>query len=59
MSKVGRPPKKDSRKRQYRLRLTEKEYEKLEYLAIRKGKTIADVIREGIDLVDQIQSFSE
>lgn len=58
MKKRGRPPKVDSRKRQYRLRLTEKEYEKIEFLAIQRGKTFADILREGVDLLYNIENFS-
>ena len=54
----GRPKIEEPKSRQYRLRLTEKEYEKLEYLAIRKKKTMADVLREGLTMVDNLDKYS-
>ena len=58
MGKVGRPPKVDSRKRKYQLRMTQEEYEKLEYLSIQKGKTMSDILREGIEMIYNLERFS-
>lgn len=43
----------DPRKNQYRIRLSSAELAKLQYCAERTGKTKAEVIRSGIDLVYQ------
>lgn len=51
MKKRGRPPKENSREKQYRLRLNEEEYAKIEYLAARKGVTAADILRKGVDIL--------
>ena len=51
--RTGRPPIENSKKSQYRIRLTEAEESKLEYCARETGKTKAEIIREGIELVYQ------
>lgn len=47
----GRPPSKDPKRNDTRIRLTDSEAEKLKYCADKTGMTKADVIRKGIDLV--------
>lgn len=47
----GRPPSKDPKRNNTRIRLTDDEAEKLEYCSKKTGLTKADVIRKGIDLV--------
>lgn len=47
----GRPPSKDPKRNDTRIRLTDSEVEKLNYCAKQTGRTKADIIREGIDLV--------
>lgn len=47
----GRPPSKDPKRNDTRIRLTDGEAEKLEYCAKITRMTKADVIRRGIDLV--------
>ena len=47
----GRPPSKDPKRNDTRIRLTDSEAEKLELCSKETGLTKADVIRKGIDLV--------
>lgn len=47
----GRPPSKDPKRNDTRIRLTDSEVEKLEYCSRKTGMTKADVIRRGIDMV--------
>lgn len=47
----GRPPSKDPKRNDTRIRLTDSEAEKLEFCAKATGMTKADVIRKGIDMV--------
>lgn len=47
----GRPPSKDPKRNNTRIRLTDSENEKLEYCAQKTGMTKADVIRKGIGMV--------
>lgn len=47
----GRPPSKDPKRNDTRIRLTDSEVEKLIFCAKQTGMTKADVIRNGIDLV--------
>lgn len=49
----GRPPSKDPKRNDTRIRLTDSEREKLDYCAEQTGMTKADIIRKGIDLVYQ------
>ena len=44
----GRPPSKDPKRNDTRIRLTDSEAEKLEYCSQKTGMTKADVIRRGI-----------
>lgn len=48
---AARPKGKDTKNNQYRLRMTDRELEKLEYCSKLTGLTKADVIRKGIDKV--------
>ncbi len=47
----GRPPSKDPKRNDTRIRLTDSEAQKLEFCAKETGKTKADIIRMGIDMV--------
>lgn len=47
----GRPPSKDPKRNDTRIRLTDNEVQKLEYCSKTTGMTKADVIRKGIDMV--------
>lgn len=47
----GRPPSKDPKRNDTRIRLTDNEAEKLDFCARKMGMTKADVIRKGIDMV--------
>lgn len=47
----GRPPSKDPKRNDTRIRLTDSELSKLEYCSEKTGLTKADVIRRGIDMV--------
>lgn len=47
----GRPPSKDPKRNDTRIRLTDSEAEKLDYCSKMTGMTKADVIRKGIDMV--------
>ena len=47
----GRPPSKDPKRNDTRIRLTDSEAQKLEYCSKVTGMTKADIIRKGIDLV--------
>lgn len=49
----GRPPSKDPKRNDTRIRLTDSECEKLDFCAEQTGMTKADIIRKGIDLVYQ------
>lgn len=50
MVKRGRPIKEDARRREYRLRMTDNEYEQLEQMSEQSGITMADIIRESLSL---------
>ncbi len=52
-SSRGRPPSKDPKRNDTRIRLTDNERKKLDLCAEKTGKTKADIIRKGIDLVYQ------
>lgn len=47
----GRPPSKDPKRNDTRIRLTDREAEKLDYCSKKMSLTKADVIRKGIDMV--------
>ena len=49
MEKRGRPPSKNPKKNETRIRMTDGELEKLEYCCKVLGLTKAEVIRQGID----------
>lgn len=48
---TGRPPSKDPKRNDTRIRLTDSEAEKLNFCSKETGLTKADVIRKGIDMV--------
>ena len=47
----GRPPIENPKDLQYRLRMTKEDAEKLDYCCKQTGKTKAEVLREGLELV--------
>lgn len=47
----GRPPSKDPKRNDTRIRLTDSEAQKLDYCSKVTGMTKTDVIRKGIDMV--------
>ena len=47
----GRPPISNPKDLQYRLRMTKEESEKLEYCCKETGKSKAEVLRLGLDMV--------
>lgn len=47
----GRPPSKDPKRNDTRIRLTDSEVQKLDYCSKVTGMTKTDVIRKGIDMV--------
>ena len=47
----GRPPSKNPKRNDTRIRLTDEEAQKLQYCASALNLTKADVIRKGIDMV--------
>lgn len=49
----GRPPSKDPKRNDTRIRLTDKERERLDFCAKQANMTKADVIRKGINMVYQ------
>lgn len=49
----GRPPSKDPKRNDTRIRLTDSERKKLDFCAEQTGMTKADIIRKGIGLVYQ------
>lgn len=49
----GRPPSKDPKRNDTRIRLTDSERKKLDFCSDKTGMTKADVIRHGIDMVYQ------
>lgn len=50
MSKRGRPIKENKRDKQYRVRFTREEFDELSYYSAKKGRSIAETIRKGINL---------
>lgn len=49
--KKGRPKKENARKRQYRLRLNDEEYEKILYLMDTQNMKVAEILRKGVDIL--------
>lgn len=50
VGKIGRPPLKNARKKQYRLRLNDEEYEKILYLMDTQNLKVSDILRKGIEI---------
>lgn len=48
---TGRPPSDNPKDLQYRLRMTKEDSEKLEYCCKATGKTKAEILREGLEMV--------
>lgn len=48
---TGRPPIDNPKDLQYRLRMTKEDAEKLDYCCKVTGKTKAEILREGLELV--------
>lgn len=53
--KRGRKLKTNPKNRQYRLRLNQEEYEKIEFLAIQKEMTMADILRKGVNMMYELE----
>ena len=49
----GRPPSKDPKRNNTRVKLSDSEWEKLTFCAEQTGMTKTDIIRKGIDIVYQ------
>lgn len=49
--RTGRPPSKDPKKNETRIRMSDNDVEKLEFCCKKTGMSKADVIRRGIELV--------
>lgn len=49
--RTGRPPSKDPKKYETRIRMSDNDVEKLEFCCKKTGMSKADVIRRGIELV--------
>lgn len=47
----GRPPSKDPKRNDMRIRLTDSEREKLDFCSEKTGMSKSDIIRKGINLV--------
>lgn len=58
MKKRGRPSE-NPKHGQYRLRLSSKDIERLDYLVVQTGKTVADILRSGIEIQYKIAKFRE
>lgn len=50
----GRPKIENPKIKQYRLRLTEEDFQKLEYVASRKKEAMSDVLRKGVEIQYEI-----
>lgn len=48
---MGRPKIKNPKNKQYRIRLTEEEYEKLKKLSIQEGVTMSELFRRTINIL--------
>lgn len=59
MKKRGRPLKEDSKHNQYRLRMTEKDFEMLEYMADKKGLSKADIIRNSLHMYYSLLKYQD
>ena len=47
---MGRPKLENARRRQYRLRLNDEEFEKILYLMDTQNKKVSEILRHGIDI---------
>lgn len=52
---MGRPKKENTKTRGYRIRLTDEEYKQLKQFSTETNKSIADIIREGLGLLNDEQ----
>ena len=57
MKKRGRKPIGDPKCCTYKIRLTQKEYEKLNFCAHKKGKTMADILRQALVIAVNFDDF--
>lgn len=55
----GRPPKKDSKTDQYRLRLNSEERAMLEYLSEKLETDMSDILRRGLKIQYNMAQFSD
>ena len=51
MARVGRPKKSYSKNARITVRLTDKEIESLQYLTVKTGETMTDIIRKGLRMM--------
>ena len=59
MKKRGRPLKEGAKHNQYRLRMTEKDIEILEYMANKKGLSKADIIRNSLQMYYSLLKYQD
>ena len=59
MTKRGRPLKEGAKHNQYRLRMTKKDIEILEYMANKKGLSKADIIRNSLQMYYSLLKYQD
>lgn len=59
MKKRGRPLKEGSKHNQYRLRMTDKDLEMLEYMSEKKGLSKADIIRNSLQMYYSLLKYQD
>ena len=57
MRPVGRPPKEDSKRNQYRIRLSDHEAGMLEHLSDDTGECKAEVLRKALKMYYNLKTF--
>lgn len=53
----GRPKKTDTKRKQYRIRMSDEEMRKLKFVSEKTGQSSADVIREGLRMYYNLTKF--
>ena len=56
-SNAGRPKETGSRNKQYRLRMTDEEFETLDVLSSETGESKSDIIREALRMYRNLHNF--
>lgn len=56
MARLGRPPKEDAMRKQYKFRMDDAFANKLDSLSKRTKKPKSELIREGIDILTKLNS---